>query len=151
VGFIVAFTGLTLGILVAFAAARRRERPQPATGNRQRARGTPRLGFDDGNGSPPPQREDSPLDRVAGASAADAALAALGERVPQTRKEAFELLAAGLGRRADLAAIKKIVDALRRAWYPDWARDEADRQVRELRSKQINAAWDLLQSGRTDA
>jgi hypothetical protein len=152
VGAIVAFTGLTLGLLIAaFAAARRRERPQPAAGRYRRARGRLRLAYDDGSGTPPADRGDSPLDRVPGAGAADAALAALGERVPQTRKEAFELLAAGIGRRADLAAIKKIVDALRKAWYPDWANDEADRQLRELRSKQINAAWDLLQDERAGA
>jgi hypothetical protein len=148
VGFLVAFMGLTLGLLIAFAAARRRERLQHASARRPRARGTPRLGFDDGDAAP--ESAGSPLEKVPGAAAADAALAALGERMPQTRKEAFDLIAAGLGRRADAAALKKVVDALRRAWYPDWAKDDADRRVRELRSKQINAAWDLLQPERAD-
>ncbi len=148
-GVIVAFTGLTLGLLIAFAAARRRERLQHAAGTRGRASGLPQLGFDDG--SAPPGEAASPLSRVPGASAADAALAAWGERVLRTRKEAFELLAAGARRGTDAAAIKKVVDALRRHWHPDLAQDEADRQVRELRSKQINAAWDLLQGERADA
>ena len=48
------------------------------------------------------------------------------------------------------AALKKIVDGLRQSWHPDLARDDADRALRELRSKQINAAWDLLQSQRAE-
>jgi curved DNA-binding protein CbpA len=55
----------------------------------------------------------------------------------------------GLGVRpdADLAAIKKMVDALRFNWHPDRARDDQDRHARELRIRQINAAWEILAGG----
>ena len=51
-----------------------------------------------------------------------------------------------LGINADAApqVAKKLVDALRMSWHPDFARSEEDRQVREARMKQINAAWDLI-------
>jgi hypothetical protein len=147
-GVIVAFTGLTLGLLIAFAVARRRERLHH-TGMRQRAKGPPRLGFDDG--SEPPHRVASALTRVPGASAADAALAAWGGDMPRTREEAFEVLGMGVAPGANAVALKKIVDALRVSWHPDLAKDEPDRQLRELRSKQINAAWELLQRERAEA
>ena len=38
------------------------------------------------------------------------------------------------------------MDGLRLSWHPDLAQSETDRQVREFRVKQINAAWDLLKS-----
>jgi len=152
-GVIVAFTGLTLGLLIAFAAARRRERLQHAAGTRQRTRSAPRLGFDDSSGTGGADTPlGPPLERIPGASAADAALAAWGSRVPQTRKEAIQALGIGARRGStDVAAVKRIVDALRRHWHPDRATDEADRGLREQRSKQINAAWDLLQGERADA
>jgi hypothetical protein len=149
-GVIVAFTGLSLGLFIAFAVARRRQRPHPAAGVPQRARGLPRLGYDDGR--EPPTTAASALGRVPGASAADAALAAWGDRMPRTRKEAIQALGIGARRgAADAATLKKIVDVLRVSWHPDRAQDEPDRQLRELRSKQINAAWDLLQGERADA
>ena len=87
-----------------------------------------------------------------GSDAADAALAAWGDRMPSTRKEAIQALGIGTRRgTADAATIKRIVDALRKNWHPDRAKDESDRQLRELRSKQINAAWDLLQRERAEA
>jgi hypothetical protein len=146
-GIIVAFAGLTLGLLIAFSVARRRERLHHV-GMQQRAKGRPRLGFDDG--SEPPGRAVSTLNRVPGASAADAALAAWGDGMPRTRKEAFKVLGMGIAPGANALAVKKIVDALRVSWHPDLARDEPDRQLRELRSKQINAAWELLQGERAE-
>jgi hypothetical protein len=145
-GVIVAFTGLTLGLLIAFGVARRRERLHHA-GMQQRAK-VPRLAFDDGR--EPPARAAPALVRVPGASAADAALAAWGDGMPRTRTEAFRVLGIGIAPGANAAAIKKIVDALRVSWHPDLARDESDRQLRELRSKQINAAWELLQGERAE-
>jgi hypothetical protein len=73
---------------------------------------------------------------------------ALSLSMPRNRTEAIQVL--GMGVRADTgeAAIKKIVDGLRLSWHPDLARDEADRQLRELRIKQINAAWDIIQGKR---
>ncbi len=46
--------------------------------------------------------------------------------------------------------MKKIVDGLRQSWHPDLARTEADRRLREVRMKQINAAWEILQGKRGD-
>jgi hypothetical protein len=146
-GVIVAFAGLTLGLLIAFAVARRRERLHHA-GMRRRAKGAPRLGFDDG--SEPPGRAVAALNRVPGTGAADAALSAWGDGMPRTRNEAFQVLGIGIAPGANALAIKKVVDALRVSWHPDLARDEPDRQLRELRSKQINAAWELLQGERAE-
>ncbi len=41
-------------------------------------------------------------------------------------------------------AIKKIVDGLRLSWHPDYASSPQDRELRELRMKQINAAWEII-------
>jgi hypothetical protein len=93
------------------------------------------------------------LDRItrivhgAGQRAEDAAP---GEAdAPATVFEAYRIL--GLNPDAPYAAIKKVVDALRMSWHPDHARDEADRLYREVRIKQINAAWDLLKDARAAA
>lgn len=70
--------------------------------------------------------------------------------MPRTREEAFEVLGIGIAPSATQTAIKKVVDGLRMSWHPDLAKDETDRALRELRSKQINAAWDLLQVQRVE-
>jgi hypothetical protein len=70
------------------------------------------------------------------------------DRMPRTREEALEVLGIGIAPSANATAIKKIVDGLRMSWHPDLAKDETDRALREQRSKQINAAWDILQSQR---
>jgi hypothetical protein len=147
-GVVVAFTGLTLGLLIAFAVARRRERLHHAAAIRQHAKGPPRLDYDDG--SEPAGLPAWAPSRVRRPSAADAALEAWGDRMPRTRMEALKVLGIGAAPGADAAALKRIVDALRVNWHPDRARDEPDRQLRELRSKQINAAWELLQGERAE-
>ena len=68
----------------------------------------------------------------------------LGERMPSTKDEALALLGMGVASESNLGSLKKIIDGLRMNWHPDLAQDEADRRVRELRLKQINAAWDIL-------
>lgn len=68
----------------------------------------------------------------------------LGDAIPRTRAEALEVLGMGLAPDINEAAIKKIIDGLRMSWHPDHARDDADRATRELRLKQINAAWDII-------
>ena len=65
---------------------------------------------------------------------------AWGDTIPGTRAEALQVLGMGVTQDASVAAIKKIIDGLRQSWHPDHASDEADRQTRELRLKQINAA-----------
>lgn len=62
--------------------------------------------------------------------------------MPQSEAEAFRIL--GINPDASAIAAKKLVDALRMSWHPDFARDETDREHREERMKQINAAWDLI-------
>jgi hypothetical protein len=67
-----------------------------------------------------------------------------GDRIPHTRDEALQVLGMGVTPDANLAAIKKIVDGLRASWHPDHATGGVDRQMRELRMKQINAAWEII-------
>lgn len=62
--------------------------------------------------------------------------------VPKTAAEAYELL--GINASVSEATLKKIVDGLRMSWHPDLARDAADRDLREERTKCINIAWDLI-------
>ena len=62
--------------------------------------------------------------------------------MPKTRAEAYELL--GVNPNASEASLKRTVDALRMGWHPDHAKDEADKCMREERTKQINIAWDLI-------
>jgi hypothetical protein len=66
-------------------------------------------------------------------------------RLPTTRLEACHFL--NVAPDASETAIKKIVDGLRMSWHPDLARSEPERQLRELRLKQINAAWDVITAG----
>ncbi|KAB2938967.1 hypothetical protein [Hyphomicrobium sp.] len=67
-----------------------------------------------------------------------------GEAIPQTRAEALEVLGMGVAPEVSETAIKKIVDGLRLSWHPDHAKSAQDRELRELRMKQINAAWDII-------
>ena len=60
------------------------------------------------------------------------------------------MLGMGVSPDATEMAMKKIVDGLRQSWHPDFAKDEADRQLREFRLKQINAAWELIQGKRLE-
>lgn len=62
--------------------------------------------------------------------------------IPASMHEAYQML--GINADAAPQVAKKLVDALRMSWHPDFARSEEDRQVREARMKQINAAWDLI-------
>lgn len=65
-----------------------------------------------------------------------------GSFVPRTAAEAYELL--GINSSVSEETLKKIVDGLRMSWHPDLARDDADRDLREERTKCINIAWDLI-------
>jgi hypothetical protein len=70
--------------------------------------------------------------------------------MPRDRVEAMQVLGMGVAPSATEVAIKKIVDGLRQSWHPDLAQNETDRALRELRSKQINAAWELLRGQRAE-
>ena len=86
--------------------------------------------------------------KIAEGAAASFSSAAYRPAVPTNRDEAYELL--GVNDSVSDATLKKVVDALRMSWHPDHARDEADRDRREERTKQINVAWDLI-TGRRGA
>jgi hypothetical protein len=166
-GAIVAFAGLTLGLLTAFALARRREHARDAGRPRRdiaglsldgtRARAQARAG--DPRGRPAPNARvkatanpaPSTTAAARGRSVAPSRVADRDDRMPRTREEALKVLGIGIAPSATETAIKKIVDGLRMSWHPDLAKDETDRALRELRSKQINAAWDLLQAQRAEA
>ena len=172
-GAIVAFAGLALGLLAAFTLARRREHARDA-GRRRRdisalsldgrhAKASARAGADARRrsqrsplpnvppsaprkpASQPPVPPPDLMGRLAMAEVGD-----WGDRMPRTREEALEVLGIGIAPSANATAIKKIVDGLRMSWHPDLAKDETDRALREQRSKQINAAWDILQSQRAE-
>ena len=162
-GAIAVFAGLTFGLLTAFVVARRRERvrfagAQPRDigsvslhGKATRPRPVARLGFS--RGQVPPNDDASAMHRVPvpghGVPGEEEGIPAnWGNAIPQTREEALEILGMGVTHDASDAAIKKIVDGLRLSWHPDHARDEADRQLRELRLKQINVAWEIIQGRR---
>jgi hypothetical protein len=70
-------------------------------------------------------------------------------QVPRTRQEACDVL--GTSPDAGEVAIKKIVEGLRQSWHPDLATSEADRQLREQRTTQINVAWEILSGKRAPA
>ncbi len=76
-------------------------------------------------------------------------IGAAASSVPSSLAEAY----AALGVNADVSdlALKKIVDGLRMSWHPDFARDAGDRELRDARIKQINIAWELIQSHRGQA
>ncbi len=59
-----------------------------------------------------------------------------------TRLEAYAFL--GVNASSSDTVLKKAVNALRQCWHPDLATDEEDRHLREIRTKQINVAWDLI-------
>ncbi|MDH4982533.1 J domain-containing protein [Hyphomicrobium sp. D-2] len=69
--------------------------------------------------------------------------------LPQTASEAYDVL--GVNAHVSAGVLKKIVDALRMSWHPDHARDDADREMREQRIRQINIAWDLINGERKAA
>jgi hypothetical protein len=159
-GAIVALAGLALGLLTAFAVARRREHAQDV-GRRRRdisalsldgkhakaAKASPRVASGTSAGAPPGPLPKPPdlMGRLAMGEAAD-----WSDRMPGTREEALEVLGIGIEPSANSTALKKIVDGLRMSWHPDLAKDETDRALREHRSKQINAAWAILQARREE-
>ena len=72
-----------------------------------------------------------------------------GDAIPSTRDEALQVLGMGVAPDISEAAVKKIVDGLRLSWHPDHAKSPADQALRELRTKQINASWEII-TGKRD-
>ena len=54
------------------------------------------------------------------------------------------MLGMGVAPEVSEVAVKKIVDGLRLSWHPDHANSTEDRELRELRMKQVNAAWEII-------
>lgn len=73
----------------------------------------------------------------------------IGNDIPVNREQALQILGMGVAADVSETAIKKIVDGLRMSWHPDAATNDEDRTLRELRIKQINAAWDIISGKRT--
>jgi hypothetical protein len=141
---------LTLTIGLAIALARRREHAELAVMTSRdiatvafagRRALTMRQGK--GRGAPKPAATSpGPLSPRLGATVVGSG------RMPETREEALQVLGMGVAGDTGLPAIKKVVDGLRMSWHPDYAVDQADREARELRLKQINAAWQILGGSR---
>jgi hypothetical protein len=68
------------------------------------------------------------------------------EAMPESAEDAYRFL--NVGTETPLDNIKAVVTAYRRVWHPDLARDEVERQERNLRIQQINVAWDTIQKAR---
>lgn len=82
-------------------------------------------------------------------TAAGSATPQTNDNMPDSIEDAYRIL--GLNGDASAAVAKKLVDALRMTWHPDFARNDEDRRLREARMKQINAAWDMIKPDRADA
>jgi len=66
--------------------------------------------------------------------------------MPESAAEAFRVL--NVSEDTPLDVIKTVINAYRRVWHPDLARDDIERQRCTLRLQQINVAWDLIQRAR---
>jgi len=66
--------------------------------------------------------------------------------MPESAAEAFRFL--NVSEDTPLDVIKTVINAYRRVWHPDLARDDIERQRCTLRIQQINVAWDLIQRAR---
>jgi hypothetical protein len=142
---IISFGVLALVLLAAFAIARRRDRFVGAP--QVRDIGSVSLGGSAGPAAPrlPVPRQAMAQPRPAPAPPPPPASGnAWMNRIPQTRAEAMQILGMGVSPDTTEVAVKRLVDGLRMSWHPDLAKDETDRQMREFRVKQINAAWDLI-------
>ena len=152
---VVGVAGLTVLLIAAFALIRRRESAQLA-GAASREFASVSLDFHGGREKLPAMRgiargDARPLSPVGQrpsswpAQAQSASVpSSWGDAIPQTREEALRVLGMGVTPDASEASIKKIVDGLRLSWHPDYAKGLADQQIRELRLKQINAAWEII-------
>jgi len=89
-------------------------------------------------------RELERIARIAEGAARDRGSAPMrpDDDIPSTLPEAYRIL--GVNGDASPQAVKKMVDALRVNWHPDLAKSDDDRARREVRMKQVNAAWDLI-------
>jgi hypothetical protein len=127
-------------VFAAFAFARRREQ---ARLNNVVARDLATLSLDSGHTV---VAENSPAQSLGTPLPQD-----FGDAIPRNLNEALRILGMGVTAAASEVAIKKVVDGLRLSWHPDYAVSSDDRKLRELRTKQINAAWDIIKGKRPQA
>ncbi len=66
--------------------------------------------------------------------------------MPESVQDACRVLNVGDG--TPIENIKAVVNAFRRVWHPDLARDDAERQQNNLRMQRINVAWRIIQTTR---
>ena len=91
-------------------------------------------------------RELERIQRIADSGAASLLGSRKDAPLPRTASEGYDVL--GVNPDVSKNVLKKIVDALRLSWHPDYARDEDDRLVREDRIQRINIALDLINEKR---
>jgi hypothetical protein len=155
---VVSMAGLTLLLIAAFAWMRRRESAQLA-GAASREFASVSLGALGGREKLPAMpaiargvaRQLSSVGQAPPSHRSASAPSGWGDAIPRTREEALQVLGMGVTPDASETAIKKIVDGLRLSWHPDYANDPGDLQIRELRLKQINAAWEIVTGKRAQA
>ena len=66
--------------------------------------------------------------------------------MPELVQDACRVL--NVGDETPIENIKAVVNAFRRVWHPDLARDEVERQQNNLRMQRINVAWRIIQTTR---
>jgi hypothetical protein len=66
--------------------------------------------------------------------------------MPESVQDACRVL--NVGDETPIENIKAVVNAFRRVWHPDLARDEVERQQNNLRMQRINVAWRIIQTTR---
>jgi hypothetical protein len=62
--------------------------------------------------------------------------------MPESVEDAYRIL--NVSEQTPLRNIKAVVNAYRRVWHPDLARDEVESHQFKLRIQQINVAWDII-------
>jgi len=65
-----------------------------------------------------------------------------GSDVPQSLGEACRILS--VAKSTPRKTVKAVVDALRRVWHPDLSQDDDERELRTIRTRQINIAWEIF-------
>ena len=66
--------------------------------------------------------------------------------MPETVEEAYCIL--NVSEETPLQSIKAVVNACRRVWHPDLARDKVELDQFKVRMQQINVAWDIIRRAR---
>lgn len=68
--------------------------------------------------------------------------------MPESVQDACRIL--NVGDETPIESIKAVVNAFRRVWHPDLARDDVERQQNNLRMQRINVAWRIIQAARRE-